>query len=158
MPPVFHARICSYTISRFLVSSLFFFFKPAISLPEPGQALIISQNVYTVDGGVHGHQVIILLSSSLRWTIGLYTADIERHHFLHAPHVCTCCSWLCMGVVHELEQERVRLCGKSCMHAALRTGLCPKLKVSGTSGNPCRYRLYGPKAYIDRIREIVISL
>ena len=23
---------------------------------------------------------------------------------------------------------------------------------------PCRYRLYGPKAYIDRIREIVISL
>ena len=23
---------------------------------------------------------------------------------------------------------------------------------------PCQYRLYGPKAYIDRIREIVISL
>ena len=28
MPPVFHARICSYTISRFLVSSLFFFLNP----------------------------------------------------------------------------------------------------------------------------------
>ena len=23
---------------------------------------------------------------------------------------------------------------------------------------PCRYRLYGPKGYIDRLREIVISL
>ena len=44
------------------------------------------------------------------------------------------------------------------MHAALRigqyteisffSGLCPKLKVSGTSGFPCPYRLYGPKAYI----------
>ena len=63
-----------------------------------------------------------------------------------------------MGVVHELEQERVRLCGKSCMqHCVLDSiqkshfcsGLCPKLKVSGTSGIPCRYRLNGPKAYID---------
>ena len=44
MAPVFHARICSYTISRFLVSPLFFF-KPAISLPEPGQVLFISQKL-----------------------------------------------------------------------------------------------------------------
>ena len=41
---------------------IIFFIKPAISLSEQASALIVSPNLSTVDGGVHGHQAIVFLS------------------------------------------------------------------------------------------------
>ncbi|CAI8054379.1 hypothetical protein GBAR_LOCUS29682, partial [Geodia barretti] len=61
VPAILDTRICSYAISDFrvIIFFIFFFFKPAISLPVPAEALIFSLNVSNFAGGVHGHQAII---------------------------------------------------------------------------------------------------
>ena len=43
-----------------IIIIIIFLSKPAISLLEPVEALIFSPNVSRVDGGVHGHQAIVL--------------------------------------------------------------------------------------------------
>ncbi|CAI8013456.1 hypothetical protein GBAR_LOCUS8528 [Geodia barretti] len=62
VPAILDTRIRSYAISDFrviIIFFIFFFFKPAISLPVPVEALIFSLNVSNFAGGVHGHQAII---------------------------------------------------------------------------------------------------
>ena len=53
-----HARFHDFNVIMFI---LIFFSKPAISLPEPGEVLIFSQNISRMDGGVHGPQAIASL-------------------------------------------------------------------------------------------------
>ena len=78
--------------------------------------------------------------TSLRLTVGLYTADMERRDFLNAPRVR---SWLWALSMRELARARalsrnvVRARGASlAAHWIIFfMGLCPKtLKMSGTSG------------------------
>ena len=64
--PVLCARIRSHAISRirviiifFLFFFFFFFSKPAISMLERVDRLILSRSVSTVGGGVHGHKAIV---------------------------------------------------------------------------------------------------
>ena len=62
--PILCARIGSHAISRIrviIIFFLFFFFfsKPAISMLERVDGLILSRSVSTVGGGVHGHKAIV---------------------------------------------------------------------------------------------------
>ena len=50
-----------FRVIIFIIIIFRFFSKPAISLPEPVEALNVSPNVSTVNGGVHGHRAIVLL-------------------------------------------------------------------------------------------------
>ena len=69
--PHMHLQSCKWEFAHtlfydFLSSSLFifFFFKPAISLPEPVESAdFFSLDVYRFVGGVHGHQAIVSLLS-----------------------------------------------------------------------------------------------
>ena len=49
-----------FRVIIFIIIIIIFLSKPAISLLEPVEALIFSPNVSRVDGGVHGHQAIVL--------------------------------------------------------------------------------------------------
>ena len=60
--PVLRARICSHAISRIPVIIIIFFLffsKPAISMLERVDRLILSRSISTVGGGVHGHKAIV---------------------------------------------------------------------------------------------------
>ena len=61
--PVLCARIRSHAISQILVIIIIIFFlffsKPAISMLERVDRLILSRSVSRVGGGVHGHKAIV---------------------------------------------------------------------------------------------------
>ena len=64
--PVLCARIRSHAISRIrviiIIFFLFFFSKPAISMQERVDRLILWRSVSRVGGGVHGHKAIVSFS------------------------------------------------------------------------------------------------
>ena len=61
--PVLRARICSHAISRIRVIIIIIFFlffsKPAISMLERVDRLILSRSISRVGGGVHSHRAIV---------------------------------------------------------------------------------------------------
>ena len=61
--PVLRKRIRSHAISRIRVIIIIIFFlffsKPAISILERGDGLILSRSISRVGGGVHGHKAIV---------------------------------------------------------------------------------------------------
>ena len=64
------------------------FSKPALSMLEWVDRLILSRNVSRVSGGVHGHQAIITSFSLCLWYIvELSTVVSKSRHFLPTQHV-----------------------------------------------------------------------
>ena len=89
--PHMHLQSCKWEFAHtlfydFLSSSLFifFFFKPAISLPEPVESAdFFSLDVYRFIGGVHGHtkRSFLCCRMSLQQTVELFQSDTEWRHF-----------------------------------------------------------------------------
>ena len=76
-----------------------------------------------------------------------------RHRVIHNP-IPTYLFSNKLHVTKKVQRCGALLFGKSCfVHETWISEVVSKLKVSGTSGTPCRYRLYPPKAYIDRIEK-----
>jgi hypothetical protein len=61
--PNYLIQLREFTI---FVVIIFFFFKPAISLPEPFEALNLSLNISGFHGDVHGKQAIVYVFLQVR--------------------------------------------------------------------------------------------
>ena len=64
-------------ISCHQIIFFFFFFKPAISLPEQVQVIIFPPNVSIVARGVHGYEAIVFLQ------LHISAVDRDVHHSKH---------------------------------------------------------------------------
>ena len=97
MAPILCARICSHAISRILVIIIIFFLffsKPAISMLERVDRLILLRSVSRVGGSVHGHKAIVsflfLVSTVRSWSSPRKTVNDAIFCQLNMRGKCTC--------------------------------------------------------------------